>query len=271
MVNFPDINPVALALGPLKIYWYGIMYLVAFSSVWALAQYRAEKQNFILSKNQISDLIFYGALGVVIGGRVGYMLFYQLSAFLANPFLLFAIWRGGMSFHGGLIGVGVAFYVYARHVQQPFLRLTDFIIPFVPIGLAAGRIGNFINGELWGRPTDLPWGMVFPRADALPRHPSPLYEFALEGVVLFIIMWIYSKKPRPMGKVSGLFLIFYGIFRFIAEFFRQPDVGLGFVAFDWLTMGQLLSVPMVVVGLWLFLSASSTSSLVKPIRESGNR
>lgn len=254
MINFPAINPVAVSLGPLKIYWYGIMYFVGFTVAWGLAQYRAKKQSFILSKNQITDLIFYGALGAVIGGRIGYMLFYHLPAFLANPLLLFAIWQGGMSFHGGFLGVAIAIYFYARAIHQPFFKLTDFLIPFVPIGLGAGRIGNFINGELWGRVTAMPWGMIFPRADTAVRHPSQLYEFALEGVLLFVILWIYSKKPRPIGHISGLFLILYGSFRLIAEWFREPDLQLGFIAFDWLTMGQLLSIPMVLLGVWLFFT-----------------
>jgi phosphatidylglycerol:prolipoprotein diacylglycerol transferase len=252
MLHFPALDPVAITLGPLKIYWYGLMYLIGFAAAWMLAQYRAKKQMTSLTKNDVSDLIFYCALGVLIGGRVGYMLFYHLPEFLHNPLLLFKIWEGGMSFHGGFLGVAVALYLYGLHIKQPFLRLTDFLIPLVPLGLAAGRIGNFINGELWGRPTTLPWGMIFPRADALPRHPSQLYEFFLEGVVLFIILWFYSKKPRATGKVTGLFLILYGLFRIISECFREPDTQLGYIAFGWLTMGQLLSLPMIVVGLWLF-------------------
>lgn len=259
MINFPAINPIAVSLGPLKIYWYGIMYIIGFAAAWGLAQYRAEKQKLILSKNQITDLIFYGALGAVIGGRIGYMLFYHLPAFLANPLLLFAIWQGGMSFHGGFLGVLIATWLYAKNIRQPFLQLADFLVPLTPIGLGVGRIGNFMNGELWGRPTDMPWGMVFPHADSVVRHPSQLYEFCLEGVLLFAILWIYSSKPRATGKISGLFLILYGSFRFMAEWFRQPDAQLGFIAFDWLTMGQLLSIPMVLLGLALFFLTSFLS------------
>jgi phosphatidylglycerol:prolipoprotein diacylglycerol transferase len=252
MINIPALNPVAVSLGPIKIYWYGIAYLVGFAAVWCLAQYRAKSRAFILTKDQITDLIFYGALGAVVGGRIGYVLFYHLPVFLANPLWLFAVWQGGMSFHGGFIGVAVAIYLCARSLGQPLLKLTDFLVPFVPIGLGLGRLANFINGELWGRPTDVPWGMVFPRADHLVRHPSQLYEFFLEGVVLFAILWIYSNKPRSLGKVSGLFLIFYGLFRLLAEWFRAPDEQLGFIAFGWLTMGQLLSIPMIILGIVLF-------------------
>jgi phosphatidylglycerol---prolipoprotein diacylglyceryl transferase len=252
MINYPAINPIAIALGPIKVYWYGIMYLVGFTAAWFLAQYRIKKQNPILTKNQVTDLIFYCALGAVLGGRLGYILFYNFVAFLQNPLILLKIWLGGMSFHGGILGVAAAIYFYGRSIGQSFLRLTDFIVPVVPIGLGAGRIGNFINGELWGRPTDLSWGMVFPHADTLVRHPSQLYEFCLEGVLLFIIIWIYSSTPRSVGKVSGLFLMCYGFFRLVAEWFRQPDAALGFIAWDWLTMGQLLSLPMVLIGALLF-------------------
>lgn len=256
MLHFPAINPVALQLGPLKIYWYGIMYLLSFTIAWCLAQYRAHCQSFILTKNQISDLIFYCALGVVCGGRIGYMLFYHFPQFLDNPLTLFAVWQGGMSFHGGLLGVALAIYFYSRQVKQSWLTLTDFIVPLVPIGLGMGRIGNFINGELWGRSTQMPWGMIFPHADGLPRHPSPLYQFALEGVLLFIILWFYAGKPHARGQVSGLFLILYGLFRLITELFRQPDSQIGFIALGWLTLGQFLSIPMVLVGLVLFFRHS---------------
>lgn len=252
MLNYPAIDPIAISLGPIKIYWYGIMYLVGFAGAWWLAQYRAQKQMFSLTKNEITDLIFYAAVGVVVGGRIGYMIFYHFPAFLRDPLSIFKIWQGGMSFHGGLLGVATAIYLYGRYLKQPFLKLTDFLIPFVPLGLAAGRLGNFINGELWGRPTNMPWGMVFPYVDNTPRHPSQLYEFFLEGVVLFLILWFYSQKPRETGRVSGLFFIFYSIFRVFSEFFRQPDPQLGFLAFGWLTMGQLLSIPMFFLGLWLF-------------------
>ena len=195
-------------------------------------------------------LIFYGALGAVLGGRIGYVLFYDLNSYLSEPLNIFKIWQGGMSFHGGLLGVLTAMWLFARKYCLTFFQVTDFIAPLVPIGLGAGRLGNFINGELWGRVTQVPWAMVFPdpRAGGLPRHPSQLYEASLEGVALFIILWLYSAKPRPTMAVSGMFLLCYGIFRFILEFFRMPDMQIGYVAFDWLTMGQILSTPMVLAG-----------------------
>ncbi len=199
---------------------------------------------------EIGDLVFYGALGTILGGRLGYILFYDLPAYLAEPLNIFKIWQGGMSFHGGLIGVTVALALFARRTGKRFFQVTDFVAPMVPIGLGAGRLGNFINGELWGRVTDVPWAMIFPdpRAGLLPRHPSQLYEALLEGLLLFIILWIYSSRPRPTMAVSGLFLVGYGTFRFLVEFTRTPDAQLGFIAFDWLTMGQALSAPMVVIG-----------------------
>lgn len=202
-------------------------------------------------------MIFYGALGVVVGGRAGYVLFYNFEQFMTDPLWLFAVWEGGMSFHGGLLGVILVMLLYARKLGVSFFALTDFVAPLVPIGLGAGRLGNFIGGELWGRVTDVPWGIVFshPLAGELPRHPSQLYQLALEGVALFIILWCYSAKPRPTLSISGLFLICYGLFRFAVEFFRQPDAHLNFVALDWVTMGQLLSLPMVVAGLVLFFMA----------------
>lgn len=256
MINYPAINPIAVSLGPLKIYWYGIMYLIGFFAAWVLAQYRA-RQNVILTKNQATDLIFYCALGVVLGGRVGYILFYNFSGFVQHPLSLFKIWQGGMSFHGGFLGVFLAIYLYARSIGQPVFKLTDFIVPLVPIGLGAGRIGNFINGELFGKITNLPWAMIFPNGGPFPRHPSQLYEFFLEGILLFVILWTYSEKPRAVGKVSGVFLIFYGAFRFFAEFFRQPDPQIGFIAWNWLTMGQLLSIPMILLGFVLFFKPNT--------------
>jgi len=197
---------------------------------------------------EIGDVLFYGALGVVLGGRIGYTLVYNFPGFVADPLVLFRIWQGGMSFHGGLVGVLIAMWLYGRRTGRTFFQVTDFIAPMVPVGLGAGRIGNFINGELWGRPTDLPWGMVFPFVDARPRHPSMLYEALLEGLVLFVILWVYSRRPRPTMAVSGLFLLCYGVFRFLVEFVRQPDAQIGYLAFDWLTMGHVLSLPMIVLG-----------------------
>lgn len=248
MLTYPQIDPVALSLGPVSVHWYGIMYLLGFSGAWYLARLRAAKKDSPLQPDQVSDLIFYGAMGVVLGGRAGYVLFYNFSYFLQDPLWLFAVWKGGMSFHGGLLGVILALYLYARKLGVGFFAMTDFVAPMVPIGLGAGRIGNFIGGELWGRVTDAPWGMVFPGAGELPRHPSQLYQFALEGVVLFLVLWLFSSRSRPRMVVSGLFLLLYGLFRFGVEFFRQPDSHIGFLAMDWFTMGQMLSLPMVAIG-----------------------
>lgn len=255
MLQYPHMNPILVHIGPVAVHWYGIMYALGFLGAWWLATLRARKPNSGWQVEQVSDLIFYGALGVVIGGRVGYMLFYDLPGFLAHPWILFQIWTGGMAFHGGLLGVLLAMWLYSRSIKKPFMEVVDFIAPIVPIGLAAGRIGNFINGELWGRVTDVPWAMVFPTGGPLPRHPSQLYEFLLEGVALFLILWIYSAKPRPRMAVSGLFAIGYGCFRIFAEFFRVPDPQYGYFAFGWLTMGQILSIPVVLVGIALMWAA----------------
>jgi phosphatidylglycerol---prolipoprotein diacylglyceryl transferase len=255
MLTYPHFNPIAIAIGPLQVHWYGIAYLFGFMTAWALGSYRAKQSQGVWTSEQVSDLIFYCALGVIVGGRMGYMLFYDLPDFLANPLVLFKIWQGGMAFHGGLLGVAVAIFIFCKQTHKDFFTVADFIAPLVPIGLGAGRLGNFVNGELWGRVTTSPWGMVFPTGGPLPRYPSQLYEFFLEGVVLFTILWCYSRKARPKMAVSGLFLMGYGTFRVIAECFRQPDVQLGFLAFDWLTMGQLLSVPMFVIGFCLFWRA----------------
>ncbi len=248
MITYPHINPILVQIGPVAIHWYGIMYLIGFASAWLLAAYRARRPGSGWTTDQVSDLIFYCALGVLVGGRVGYMLFYALPGLIEHPLSLFKLWDGGMSFHGGLIGVMVSATLFARKTQKSIFAVGDFLVPLVPVGLAAGRIGNFINGELWGRVTTMPWGMVFPAAGPEPRHPSMLYEFALEGVVMFTIIWLYSSKPRPTMSVCGLFFLLYGLFRIVIEFFRQPDPQLGFIAFNWLTMGQLLSVPMVIFG-----------------------
>lgn len=251
MIQFPNIDPVAISLGPVKVHWYGLMYLTAFAAAWWLGIRRARQDYTPLKEEHVSDLIFYGALGVVLGGRVGYVLFYNFGKFLSDPIMLIRVWEGGMSFHGGFLGVMVAMWFYARKLDITYFALMDFVAPLVPIGLAAGRFGNFINGELWGRVTDLPWGIVFPGAGAAPRHPSQLYELLLEGLLLFIVVWFFSRKPRPVMAVSGVFAMCYGLFRFTVEFARQPDAHLGFLAFDWLTMGQLLSFPMILIGLFL--------------------
>lgn len=255
MLIYPEINPIALQVGPLKFYWYGIMYLIGFLGAWALARWRAAKPDSGWTAELVNDLLFYVALGVVLGGRVGYMLFYGFHQLMEEPLSLFRIWQGGMSFHGGLLGVLLAVWLFGRRFHKHFADVTDFLAPLIPVGLATGRIGNFINGELWGRVTDVPWGMIFPHVDLNTRHPSQLYEFLLEGILLFIILWVYSAKPRPRYAVSGLFAVLYGLFRVGAEFFREPDAPIGFIAWDWLTMGQLLSLPLILVGIALLIAS----------------
>jgi phosphatidylglycerol:prolipoprotein diacylglycerol transferase len=248
MLPYPNIDPVAVSIGPLKIHWYGLMYVIGIGAAWFLARQKAKQPGFPWSAAQVEDLIFYTALGLVIGGRLGYILFYNLAAFLRDPIILFRVWEGGMAFHGGLLGALAGMWLFARRNESPFFVVTDFIAPYVPIGLFAGRIGNFINGELWGKPTDVPWAMVFPGAGPEPRHPSQLYEALLEGVVLFIALQWFSRQSPPRMAVSGMFLLLYGIFRFAIEFVRLPDAHLGYLAFGWLTMGQLLSLPMILFG-----------------------
>lgn len=244
----PDIDPAIFDLGILSPKWYGMMYLVGFVAAWFLAKSRLDRTGW--TKEQLSDLLFWGFLGVIIGGRLGYVFFYQFSLFLDNPLYLFRIDEGGMSFHGGLLGVLAALWLTARKLKVPFLVVGDFVAPLVPIGLGAGRVGNFINSELWGRVTDVPWAIIFPKAGPEPRHPSQLYEFALEGVVLFIILWVYSKKPRPTGAISGVFLLGYGSFRFFIEYFRQWDSHLE-LYLGLLSRGQILCLPMIIGGLAL--------------------
>lgn len=255
MLTHPFIDPVALDLGFVQIHWYGIMYLVGFSAAWWLGQQRAKRPNSGWSAEQVGDLIFYCAMGAVIGGRLGYVLFYDLGTYIDNPLKIFKVWEGGMAFHGGLIGAAAAMWLFGRKTNKAFFAVADFIVPMAPIGLGAGRIGNFINGELWGKVSDLPWAVVFPHGGPLPRHPSQLYEALLEGAVLFLILWLYSSKPRPVMAVTGLFLLGYGSFRFVVEFVRLPDEQLGYLAFNWVTMGQLLSTPMILGGAGLLVWA----------------
>ncbi|WP_119155786.1 prolipoprotein diacylglyceryl transferase [Caldimonas tepidiphila] len=254
MLVHPQFDPIALQIGPLGIHWYGLTYLVAFALFFLLAGLRTRHAPFAergWTRRDVEDLLFYGVLGVIAGGRLGYVLFYKPLYYAAHPLEAFAVWEGGMSFHGGLLGVLAAMALFARSRRRPFFEVTDLIAPCIPLGLASGRIGNFINGELWGRAADpsLPWAMVFPQSGSmLPRHPSQLYQFALEGVLLFVLLWLYARKPRPLGAVSGAFLIGYGLFRFIAEYFREPDSHLGLLALN-MSMGQWLCVPMILAGL----------------------
>lgn len=255
MLTFPEIDPVILPIwGPFQLRWYGLMYLVGFAMFWWLGRRRAQRPGSGWKLEEVGDILFYGVLGIIVGGRAGYVLFYDFARFVQDPIVLFYIAEGGMSFHGGLLGALVAMALFARKTGRAFFQVSDFVAPLVPIGLGAGRIGNFIGGDLWGRPTDLPWGMVFPHVDALARHPSQLYQAFLEGVALFALLWWFSARPRPRMAVSGLFLLLYGLFRFLVEFAREPDRHIGFLLGEWLTMGQLLSLPMLIGGallLWL--------------------
>ncbi|MDN3516081.1 prolipoprotein diacylglyceryl transferase [Aquisalimonas lutea] len=255
MLTYPDIDPVAIELGPVAIHWYGLMYLVGFLGGWLLGRWRAQRADSPIRPAQMEDMLVYVAIGVIAGGRIGYIIFYDPGILARDPLAIVRVWEGGMSFHGGFLGVLAALWLYGRRIGAGFFRLTDFAAPLIPIGLGAGRLGNFINGELWGKTSDLPWAMVYPPMGPEPRHPSQLYEFALEGVVLFAALWLFSSRPRPTMAVSGLFLVLYGGFRFLVEFVRLPDEHLGYLAFDWLTMGQLLSAPMIALGVVLLALA----------------
>ena len=258
MMVHPQFDPIALSIGPLAVRWYGLMYLIGFGLFWWVGRSRiARRPAGVWTKKDLDDALFYGILGTILGGRFGYVLFYKLGDYAAEPWRIFYVWEGGMSFHGGMLGVIFAMWLFARVRRQDWLRVTDFIAPLVPLGLGAGRMGNFINAELWGRPTEGPWAMVFPNVDNIPRHPSQLYEFALEGVVLFLLLWWFSAKPRPRGAVSGLFLTGYGLLRFTVEFTREPDSFLGILALGF-TMGQWLSIPMIVIGLSMIAWAYRT-------------
>ncbi|MEJ2693177.1 MAG: prolipoprotein diacylglyceryl transferase [Candidatus Thiodiazotropha sp.] len=286
MITYPHLNPVlysfgpyevfSYSLGPLKIHWYGVMYLIAFLVGWWLGRVRAAKSEGLWSPQQVDDIVFYSVLGVVLGGRIGYVFFYGFSGFLADPLSLFRVWDGGMSFYGGLLGVLLAMWLYAWRQGRTFFQTTDFLAPLVPFGLGAGRLGNFINGELWGGPTSLPWGMSVScslkegicgrlglppdRLYSTPVHPNQLYEFLLEGVVLFLIIWFFSARQPPRMAVSGLFLLCYGLFRFLVELVRLPDAHIGYLAFGWVTMGQVLSTPMILFGALLLLLAYRRNS-----------
>jgi len=274
MIAYPSFDPVALALGPVKIHWYGLMYLFAFASAWWLGKRRACMPHSVIKPEQVDDLIFYGALGVVLGGRVGSVLFYNLDSFLRDPVYLFRIWQGGMSFHGGFLGVLLAMEFYRRKIGCRFFEITDFIAPLVPLGLAAGRLGNFINAELWGAPGKVPWAIKlsceqFPPARYVdfagplcfnPRHPTQLYEMLFEGIILFLILWLISAKPRPLMTLSGYFILLYGIARSGVEFIRLPDAHIGYLmGTDWLTRGIVLSLPMIIVGVVILIIASRKS------------
>ncbi|WP_319379872.1 prolipoprotein diacylglyceryl transferase [Thiomicrorhabdus sp.] len=250
MWNYPSIDPVALALGPIQIHWYGLMYLLAFGGGWLYGVIRSKRRP-PWNSEMVGDLLFYVAMGVILGGRIGYILFYDLSHYLAEPMAMFRVWEGGMSFHGGLLGVTIAMVLFARKTQQSLFQVADFVSPLIPIGLLTGRIGNFINGELWGKVTDSPLGMAVydPHLQAtVSKYPTQLLEALLEGVVLFIVLAVYARKSRPAGSVAGVFLIGYGIFRFTVEFWRVPDAQLGYLLWGWVTMGQILSLPMVLFG-----------------------
>jgi phosphatidylglycerol:prolipoprotein diacylglycerol transferase len=252
MLNYPEIDPIIFSIGPLAVRWYGLMYVIGFLAAWFLARRRATDSWSVIKSAQIDDLIFYGMLGVIVGGRLGYSLVYGWQYWLEDPLYVFKITQGGMSFHGGLVGVIVAMWIYGRSINKGMLQVTDFVAPIVPIGLGTGRIGNFINGELWGKETDVPWSF---NIGGVGLHPSQLYEALLEGLLLFVILWTFSSQQRPRMAMSGMFLLWYGVFRFFVEFYRVPDKDPGYIAFGWLTMGQILSVPMILFGAGLIFVA----------------
>ncbi len=265
MLTHPNFDPIAIQLGPIAVRWYGLMYLAAFAIVLVLGRMRIRNHPWLdITVRDLDDMLFFGVLGVVLGGRLGYVLFYKPLEYLHDPVRIFFVWEGGMSFHGGLIGVILAMLWFARSRGKQWLAVTDFIAPLCPLGLGAGRIGNFINGELWGRPTEGPWAMVFPQAaDGIARHPSQLYEFALEGLVLFAVVWVYSRRWRPLGAVSGMFLTVYGVLRFLVEFTREPDEFLGLLGFG-LSMGQWLSLPMIIAGVVMIVWANKYGRRRRP-------
>ncbi len=253
MWHYPSFDPVAISLGPVSIKWYAISYLVGIALIWWLLGIRNRQLAKPWSQEALSDIVFYAVLGAILGGRVGYMLFYGTSSLLADPIVIFKVWQGGMSFHGGLLGVLIATFVYARRYRRRFFEVTDFVAPAIPLALGCGRIGNFINGELPGRIAEVPWAVIYP-GDIVARHPSSLYQAVLEGPVLFALLWLFSRKPRPEMAVSGLFLTGYGSLRVFSEFFREPDSHIGYIAFNWMTEGQLLSLPMILFGMMLMVA-----------------
>ena len=270
MLIHPQIDPVALQLGPLAVHWYGLTYLAAFGLFMLLGVRRLKHEPYASlrgdqawSRRDVEDILFLGVMGVILGGRLGYCLFYKPMYYAAHPLEIFAVWQGGMSFHGGMLGVIVAEVWFAMSRKRPLLQVADFVAPCVPTGLAAGRVGNFINGELWGRVSspDLPWGMVFRGAGDMPRHPSQIYQFLLEGMLRFGLLWLYARKPRAQGQVAAAFLMGYGLFRFTAEYFREPDAHLGLLGLG-LSMGQWLCVPMMLggAGLWWWAGQQGTKS-----------
>ena len=260
MLTYPEIDPIIFSIGFVKIRWYGLMYVIGFIFAWWLAKRRSQRSDSPITPDQVDDLLFYGMLGVIIGGRVGYAIVYGWDQLTSDPLYLIKITEGGMSFHGGLAGVMIAMWLYGRSLSLTIWRVTDFVAPIVPLGLGFGRIGNFINGELWGKPTDVPWAFI---VNGTARHPSQLYEAILEGFLLFVILWFYSAKPRPYLAVSGMFLVFYGIFRFAVEFVRLPDKDPGYLAYGWVTMGQVLSVPMILAGIILMTMAYRSNGVTE--------
>lgn len=251
-----DFDPVAFKIFGWPIHWYGLMYLIGFISAWWLGRMQVKRPaGKGWTTQQVDDMVFFGGLGVILGGRLGYILFYNFTSFIADPLMIFRVWQGGMSFHGGLLGVLVGLWFFNRKYQKGYWNIVDYAAPMIPLGLGCGRIGNFINAELWGKPTDLPWGMIFPAAGPAPRHPTPIYEALLEGLLLFIILWVYTAKPRPTMAVSGMFALCYGVFRMLVEFVRLPDAHIGYLAFGWFTMGMLLTLPLMGVGLALLYFA----------------
>ena len=262
MLNYPDFDPIIFEIGPLALRWYGLMYVLGFVAAWILAARRAKEPWSAIRPEQVDDLIFYAMIGVILGGRLGYSIVYGWQLWLDDPLYVFKITQGGMSFHGGLVGVMVAMWLWGRKIGHTMWRMTDFVAPLVPLGLGFGRIGNFINGELWGKPTDVPWAFI---VDGQALHPSQLYEALLEGLVLFAILWVFSSRKRPHLAVSGMFLFWYGVFRFFVEFYRIPDADKGYLLFDWVTLGQILTAPMILAGavlLYLAYRKNNTAEAV---------